>query len=137
MKSKIYSFDFDGTLTNKDFKIDGLLLNDYYKKLVLTEDCIILTGRCFNESKYVINKLKELGIFEQPVFFNPLHLSIRGNHSEEARTKSAIHKVDVLTKLSVNHEVTHFEDDPIQIKLISGMLPYIELIKIININEVY
>lgn len=123
-KSHINSYDFDGTLTT------GL-----FSPVVGVD--IVLTGRTFNESEYVHTRLEEMGIGKIAVFFNYLHIDIRGDHSESARRKSALHKVDVLTKLSANHSVTHFEDDPIQIEVIRGMLPYIEIVEVPNKSNSY
>lgn len=118
-KPHINSFDFDGTLTTGRFTpIVGV--------------DVVVTGRCFNESKYVNDKLTELGADGIAVFFNTLHLNVRGDKTESARIKSAIHKVEVLTKLLANNTVTHYEDDPIQIEIIKGMLPLIEVVEVTN-----
>lgn len=117
--NKLNSYDFDGTLTTGDF----------HPKVGVD---IVLTGRCYSEAEYVYDKLKDLEIRGIAVFFNPLSLDIRGNHCEEARVKSAIHKVNVLTTLAANHDVTHYDDDPIQIKIIRGMLPLIQVVDVGN-----
>lgn len=119
-KTKITSWDFDGTLTTGQF--------------VPKSGDVIVTGRCFDEASIVINKLKDLGIVPLAIYFNTLPLSVRGDHSEDARVKSAMHKVDVLTKLSVNCDVVHYDDDPIQIKILKDSLPQVEVVEVPNIQ---
>lgn len=122
MKIKVNSYDYDGTLTTGAFAP------------VVGQD-IILTGRCYNEAKQVFDGLKKLGIENIPIFFNPMHYSVRGDFTEEARLKSAAHKVDILSKLSVDYDVTHWDDDHIQLAYIQKHVPTVKLIQVENPNQ--
>lgn len=100
----ILSYDFDGVVSTGDF----LLKND--------GKTVIVTGRCFDESPIVYNKLAEFRIDRTiPVFFNPIPLERRGTDTIFSRTMSAIHKAHVLGRLRSYDEVTHYEDDPLQL----------------------
>lgn len=121
-KIKINSFDYDGTLTTGAFAP------------VVGQD-IILTGRCYNEAAQVFAGLSKLGIENIPIFFNPMHYSIRGDFTEEARLKSATHKVKVLSELAKHHDVTHWDDDPVQIEYIRKHVPTVKLIQVENPNQ--
>lgn len=113
----IRSYDFDGTLTTGQFS----------PKVDLD---IVLTGRTFNEAKYVNAEITKLGCEGIAVFFNPLSIKVRGNGTTESRTVSAMHKIDILTKLSATHDVTHYDDDELQLNLIKRALPHVRLVKI-------
>jgi hypothetical protein len=115
------SWDFDNTLTTGLFSPK--------------EGDIILTGRCYDEAPYVFQKLKELGIMIQlPIFFNPMPIRVRGDHNEEARIKSACHKVEVLNKLIHYNDVTHYDDDLVQIDMIRRYVPQVNIIVVPNPN---
>ena len=103
-KPELVSWDFDGTFSTGKFEHR-------------TGD-VFVTGRCYDEAKYVVGKLKQLGVTNPIIHFNPLPLAVRGEYSEECRIKSAWHKINTLNMLSIKHKVRHFEDDPIQIALI-------------------
>ena len=100
----IQSFDFDGVVSI------GICPgpND-----------IIITGRCIDEQEHVLSILKNRNI-NNAVYFNPMLLSERGNHSIEARTFSGKHKARTLNLLKQRGIKIqyHFEDDEIQQQII-------------------
>lgn len=123
-KPELFSYDFDGTLTTGRFNPDP-------------KSSIILTGRCIDECHIVYKKCKELNLPDLPIFFNPLILEMRGDYCEEARIKSAYHKVKVLNDLSEIYNVTHFEDDPIQISIISSMCKMVCIVTVPSSGNYY
>ena len=101
----VYCYDFDGVVSigitprsNKD---------------------LIITGRCIDEKHKVLDILKERGI-SCKVYFNPMTLKERGNHTLKARRYSGNHKAKTITKLKESgvNITRFFEDDPVQIKCI-------------------
>jgi hypothetical protein len=95
-------------------------------------DDIIITGRCLDEASGVEAWLKERGI-KNKVYFNPMFLVERGNHTIESRIFSGKHKANVLAQLYYTNgkEIQyHFEDDPIQIEIIRNLMPPVEVIEI-------
>ena len=81
---------------------------------------IILTGRCYHECDVVYEYLIDNQISGVAVFFNPMHINHRGNHTLGSRTLSGKHKANVIKQLKLNGcEIGKiFEDDPVQAKII-------------------
>lgn len=113
----IYGYDFDGVIS--------IGINPSHS------DDVIITGRCIDEKEYVINELKKRNINNQ-VFFNPMTLEKRGNHTIESRMFSGKHKSDVIQMLvGLDVIVTRFfEDDPIQIAILRNENPNLEIVSI-------
>jgi len=116
---EVYGYDFDGVISiginprsNKD---------------------IIITGRCIDEQEYVKNILSERGI-KCKVYFNPMTLAERGDHTTEARTYSGNHKARKINELKEEgvNVTRFFEDDPIQKSLIEANNPQVEVVHIVS-----
>lgn len=117
----INSFDFDGVIS----------IGIYPGPLD-----VIITGRCTDEMEYVLDFLRKRGI-NNLVFFNPMTLAERGNHSVEARTLSGEHKANTLQKLNQAGYCIqyHFEDDEIQQEIIETSQSKVKVIKIDSPTE--
>jgi len=102
---EIYGYDFDGVISI------GITPR--------SNDDVIITGRCIDEQEHVLNILKERGI-KCKVYFNPMTLAERGNHTIKARTFSGKHKANTINSLKKEgiNVIRFFEDDPIQLALI-------------------
>jgi hypothetical protein len=102
---KIYGYDFDGVISI------GITPQN--------EDDVIITGRCMDEKSYVNSILESRGI-KNKVYFNPMTLEERGNHTVEARTHSGLHKANTIIDLMCNgvEVIRFFEDDEIQKSII-------------------
>ena len=103
--NEIYGYDFDGVISigvNPRSQCD-----------------VIITGRCVDEKDYVYKILEERGI-ENTVYFNPMTLAERGNHTLKARRYSGNHKAKAIAKLKESgvNITRFFEDDPVQMKCI-------------------
>lgn len=116
---EFYGYDFDGVVS---IGVTPRFSDD-----------IIITGRCIDEKEYVFEKLKELGVTSN-VYFNPMTLAERGNHTVQARTYSGQHKARTIKKLrEEGYNLTRFfEDDPIQKALIEESNPEIEIVHIVS-----
>lgn len=114
----IYGYDFDGVIS--------IGINPHSSK------DIIITGRCIDEKQYVLKELKKRKIKNQ-VYFNPMTLEERGNHTISARIKSGKHKSNVINKLiEKGIELTRFfEDDEIQVSVIKNNCN-IEIVHVIS-----
>lgn len=94
---------------------------------------IIITGRCIDEQDHVKSILKERGI-KCDVYFNPMTLAERGDHTVEARTFSGNHKASTIARLKEEgiNIVRFFEDDPIQLGLIKESHPELPVVHIVS-----
>lgn len=115
----VFAYDFDGVISigitprsNKD---------------------IIITGRCIDEQDHVKTILKKRGI-KCRVYFNPMTLAERGDHTVEARTFSGKHKATTIARLKDEgiNIVRFFEDDPIQLGLIKESHPELPVVHIVS-----
>ena len=104
VRPEVRCYDFDGVVS------EG-------KVYPQSKHDVIITGRTFQESKIVYDKMAELGI-SNAVYFNPMHLKDRGNHTEKARLYSSNHKCIIVTLLLANNVnvIEFFEDDAFQIE---------------------
>lgn len=116
---EIYAYDFDGVIS--------IGITPRSKK------DIIITGRCIDEQKHVKDILKERGI-KCKVYFNPMTLVERGDHTVEARTFSGNHKASTIARLKEEgiNIVRFFEDDPIQLGLIKESHPELPIVHIVS-----
>ena len=94
---------------------------------------IIITGRCIDEQDHVKSILRERGI-KCKVYFNPMTLAERGDHTVEARTFSGKHKASTIKRLKDEgiNIVRFFEDDPIQLGLIKESHPELPVVHIVS-----
>lgn len=115
----VFAYDFDGVISigitprsNRD---------------------IIITGRCIDEQEHVKSILRERGI-KCKVYFNPMTLAERGDHTVEARTFSGKHKASTIKRLKDEgiNIVRFFEDDPIQMGLIKESHPELPVVHIVS-----
>lgn len=82
---------------------------------------IIVTGRCIDEYKEVYSYLESIDMLGKVVvYFNPIMLKTRGNHTTEARAYSGKHKANIINSLIQNSVDIglYFEDDILQAKLV-------------------
>lgn len=117
--TEVYGYDFDGVISI------GITPR--------SEQDVIITGRCIDEQDEINAILKERGI-KCKVYFNPMTLAERGNHTVEARTYSGKHKAKTIGKLLDNgvNIIRFFEDDPIQYQIIQENHPQIQLVNIVS-----
>lgn len=115
---EVYGYDFDGVIS---IGINPRNEND-----------LIITGRCIDEKEYVLNELNKRGI-KNKVYFNPMTLEERGNHTISARLHSGKHKSKTINELiSDGINLTRFfEDDEIQFSIIKKNCK-IELVHILS-----
>ena len=94
---------------------------------------VIITGRCIDEQEYVRNILDARGITNE-VYFNPMTLAERGNHTVEARTFSGKHKAKTIKELKeIGITVSRFfEDDKIQYDIIKESHNKIDIVHIVS-----
>ena len=111
----IYAYDFDGVVSI------GVTPRN--------EGDVIITGRCEEEAEYVYSVLEERGI-KNKVYFNPMTLEDRGNHTLKSRRYSGKHKAKTIQKLSAKaiHVTRFFEDDRVQAKIVSEKWPKIQMV---------
>lgn len=113
----------------KGFDFDGVI------SLGITpgKEDVIITGRCIDEQVYVRGILQNRGI-NNKVYFNPLTLEERGNHTIKARLYSGRHKANTIGKLRNDGIIVtrFFEDDPIQLDCIKEEFPEVELVHIVS-----
>jgi shikimate kinase len=116
---KIYGYDFDGVISI------GVTPRN--------QDDVIITGRCIDEQEYVLNFLKERNI-NCKVYFNPLTLKERGNHSIQARLYSGNHKANTISELKNQNIIIDrfFDDDEVQIAIIKENHPELEIVHIVS-----
>jgi len=116
---EVYGYDFDGVISI------GITPR--------SETDVIITGRCWDEQDEIKAILKERGI-KCKVYFNPITLAQRGNHTVEARTLSGNHKAFTIENLLDNgvNITRFFEDDPIQYQIIQEKHPQIQLVNIVS-----
>lgn len=115
----IYGYDFDGVIS---IGITPRASSD-----------VIITGRCIDEQDEIRAILKERGI-KCKVYFNPMTLAERGNHTVEARTFSGNHKAKTINRLKDEGVIISrfFEDDPIQYQIIQENCPEVQLVNIVS-----
>jgi hypothetical protein len=115
----IYGYDFDGVIS---IGITPRASSD-----------LIITGRCVDEQDEVRAILKERGI-KCKVYFNPMTLAERGNHTVEARTHSGKHKANTINRLKNEGVIVSrfFEDDPIQYQIIQENAPDVQLVNVVS-----
>jgi len=94
---------------------------------------VIITGRCYDEQDYVRNILDKRGITNE-VYFNPMSLAERGNHTVECRRLSGEHKAKTIKGLkAIGITVSRFfEDDKIQYDIIKENHESIEIVHIVS-----
>ena len=94
---------------------------------------VIITGRCIDEQEHVRNILDKRGITNE-VYFNPMTLAERGNHTVEARTFSGKHKAKTIEELKeIGIKVSRFfEDDKIQYDIIKESHNKIDIVHIVS-----
>jgi hypothetical protein len=117
--SDTYGYDFDGVIS---IGITPRASSD-----------VIITGRCIDEQDEVRAILKERGI-KCKVYFNPMTLAMRGNHTVHARRFSGHHKANTINRLKNEGVIISrfFEDDPIQYQIIQEAAPEVELVNIVS-----
>lgn len=96
------------------FDIDGvILLGLNWIGVRPGPEDVIITGRCLEQTKYILDELRGAGITNQ-IFFNPKKLAMN------TRVASAEHKVNVLQQLYLSGYwvSVHFEDDPVQVEIL-------------------
>ena len=115
----IFGYDFDGVIS---IGITPRASSD-----------LIITGRCIDEQDEVRAILKERGI-KCKVYFNPMTLAERGNHTVEARTFSGKHKANTINRLKDEGIIVSrfFEDDPIQYQIIQENAPDVQLVNVVS-----
>jgi hypothetical protein len=115
----IYGYDFDGVIS---IGINPKTIHD-----------VIITGRCIDEKNQVLNELRKRKISNK-VYFNPMTLEQRGNHTEQARTYSGLHKAKKIKELkSIGLNVVRFfEDDELQKDIIQKNHPDLEIVHIVS-----
>lgn len=103
------------------FDIDGVIYmgNGLYGVKPHSDD-IIVTGRSFQEQEETNAMLREAGILNK-VYYNPLLFD------NKTRELSGEHKARVLNKFKGIVKI-HFEDDPIQIKVIKELCPWLSVV---------
>jgi hypothetical protein len=115
--TKINGFDFDGVIH----------LHDHGPGVRPHPDDVIITGRSFQSSRYVLSILRDYGI-DNPVFFNP-----RASKDND-RTISGRHKADTLNRLRENGVEVNvfFEDDPIQREQIETHAGWVKVVHLVH-----
>ena len=116
---EVNGYDFDGVVS---IGINPMSKND-----------VIITGRCIDEQEHVRDILESRGITNE-VYFNPMTLAERGNHTVEARTFSGKHKANTIKELKkIGITVSRFfEDDKIQYDIIKENHNKIDIVHIVS-----
>jgi hypothetical protein len=116
-RDEIYGYDFDGVIS---IGVSPRSQCD-----------VIITGRCIDEKEHVFKVLEERGI-ENTVYFNPMTLAERGNHTLKARRYSGEHKAKTIAGLKNRgvNIVRFFEDDTVQMKCIAKEHPDLDIVHI-------
>jgi hypothetical protein len=108
-------------MTMNSFDIDGVICMGYGECGVRPHyDDIIITGRSHEESEETKLMLRDFGIHNE-IFFNPI------NFDAKTRYTSGIHKANTLNMFKGRINI-HFEDDPVQIKVIKEKCPWIKVV---------
>lgn len=113
----IASYDLDGVIN----------LGPDFPGLTPGKDDVIITGRSIEEEPETIAYLDRRGI-KNEVFFNPIPFE------DKTREKSGEFKSNTLkTLLSKGYDIRiHFENDPVQTKLIRELCPEVYVVEIIS-----
>jgi hypothetical protein len=117
-------------ITINSYDIDGVIfMGEVIEGLRPGPNDVIITGRSYTQKDETLNMLRSRGI-NNFVFFNPLERT-HPNYGKEASGK---HKAKVLTHLAECGIIVqaHFEDDPIQIKMIERYGPPVKVVKVGN-----
>jgi hypothetical protein len=95
------------------FDIDGVIYMGEYDGVYPGPKDVIITGRSFEEERETLSMLAKKGIYNM-VYFNILCFH------EKTRESSGHHKTETLLRLiAMGNDIgIHFEDDPIQAKII-------------------
>lgn len=108
------------------YDIDGVIYlgKDYIGLTPLPHD-VIITGRSFEEREYTEKYLRSRGIYNT-VFYNLVPFN------QKTRITSGRHKGNILLKLKNNGSNIniHFEDDEIQAREISLIIPSVKIVMI-------
>lgn len=114
-RPEVKAYDFDGVVS------EGIHIPRW-------QHDIIISGRTFQESAVIYDKMEELGI-KNAVYFNPIHYKDRGDHTVSARTSSGTHKAAIISMLFANkvNLVEFFEDDFIQADIIKEAHPTLKI----------
>jgi hypothetical protein len=116
-RHEIYGYDFDGVIS---IGVSPRSTCD-----------VIITGRCIDEKDHVLSVLEKRGI-KNTVYFNPMTLAERGNHTLKARRYSGEHKAKTIASLKGKgvNIVRFFEDDTVQMKCITKKHPELDIVHI-------
>ena len=100
------------------FDIDGVIDMDGPDGVYPGPNDVIITGRSFEEEKETRKMLKKKGI-KNEVYMNPLP------YKDKTRKTSGMHKANTINMLEEKGKWIgiHFEDDPIQAKIIKENTP--------------
>lgn len=109
--------------------IDGVIfMGKGYRGLKPAPRDIIITGRSWEEETETTAMLRHFGILHNKIYFNPLPFD------QKTRESSGEHKAKVLNTLKgygENVEI-HFEDDPVQAKIIRALAPHVQVVEIVH-----
>jgi hypothetical protein len=108
---------------SNSFDIDGVIYMGEYGGVYPGPSDIIITGRCFEEEIATRQMLAKKGI-TNPVFFNKLPFD------KKTRKSSGEHKAQVLNSIKEQGGIIelHFEDDPIQARVIKKLAPHVQVV---------
>lgn len=111
----------------KQYDFDGVVSKGHHPDV----GDVIVSGRCWDECQVIYDYLEKHDLKGIPVFFNPMPYAKRGDHTIEARTASAMHKIKTFRALVAHNVISEIlEDDPLQLKLIEEKLwPVISSVK--------
>lgn len=117
--ARIFAYDFDGVVS---IGVTPRYFSD-----------VIITGRCEEEAPYVFEKLRQMRV-NAKVYFNPMTLAERGNHSVEARIFSGKHKARTIKALAEEGIIVErfFDDDEVQIAVIRQEHPELDIVHIVS-----
>lgn len=108
------------------YDIDGVIyLGGDFKGLRPEPDDVIITGRSYEEYAETSRFLESRGIKNQ-VFYN------KKRFDEKTRETSGIHKAGVLNALARSDRKIsiHFEDDPVQARIIRELAPDVIVVEV-------
>lgn len=113
----IASYDLDGVIN----------LGPDFPGLTPGKDDVIITGRSIEEKPETLVYLKKRGI-KNEIFFNPIPFE------DKTREKSGVFKAKMLTTLlNKGYDIRiHFENDPVQTKIIRDLCPKVYVVEIIS-----
>jgi hypothetical protein len=122
-------FDFDGVISTLSV-------------VPSHDNCVIVSGRCYNESDEVYeilekNNIKKSTGYHYPVYFNMMPIEIRG-YEQDSRIISSLHKSNVIRTFVANGVKIGniYEDDEIQYEFIKSNLKSIIASNVINLVKV-